>query len=106
MVGPFLWMVLGSIKPDSDFLRNPPTFLPSAPTTDNYSRLFDQLDFPRFFFNSAVVALAVTVGNLIFCPMLGYALAKLRGAASGWSWRSSSRRSWCRPGSPSSRTSS
>jgi multiple sugar transport system permease protein len=36
------------------------------------------LDFPRFFFNSAVIALAVTVGTLVFCPMLGYALAKLR----------------------------
>jgi multiple sugar transport system permease protein len=56
----------------------PPTFLPSAPTMDNYGRLFDQLDFPRFFFNSSVVALAVTVGNLVFCPMLGYSLAKLR----------------------------
>jgi multiple sugar transport system permease protein len=78
MVGPFLWMLLGSIKPETDFLRNPPTFLPSAPTTGNYDRLFDQLDFPRFFFNSAVIALAVTVGTLVFCPMLGYALAKLR----------------------------
>ncbi len=78
MVGPFLWMVLGSIKPQADFLRMPPTFLPSIPTTDNYGRLFDQLDFPRFFFNSSVVALAVTAGNLVFCPMLGYALAKLR----------------------------
>ncbi|MFL5675734.1 MAG: carbohydrate ABC transporter permease [Chloroflexota bacterium] len=77
MVGPFLWMVLGSLKPEADFLRNPPTFLPSQPTTDAYSRLFDQLDFPRFFFNSALIALAVTVGNLLFCPMLGYALAKL-----------------------------
>jgi multiple sugar transport system permease protein len=78
MVGPFLWMLLGSIKPEADFLRNPPTLLPSAPTADNYGRLFDQLDFPRFFFNSAVIALAVTVGTLVFCPMLGYALAKLR----------------------------
>jgi len=78
MVGPFLWMILGSLKPASDFLRNPPTFLPSQATTDNYSRLFQQLDFPRFFFNSAVIALAVTVGTLVFCPMLGYALAKLR----------------------------
>src|SRR3954465_11431759 len=77
MVGPFLWMVLGSLKPEADFLRNPPTFLPSQPTPDAYGRLFDQLDFPRFFFNSSVIALAVTVGNLIFCPMLGYALAKL-----------------------------
>jgi len=78
MVGPFLWMVLGSIKPEPDFLQNPPTFLPTAPTTNNHTRLFDQLDFPRFFFNSSVIALAVTVGNLLFCPMLGYALAKLR----------------------------
>ena len=77
MVGPFLWMLLGSIKPQADFLTAP-TLLPSVPTTDNYSRLFDQLDFPRFFFNSSVIALAVTIGNLVFCPMLGYALAKLR----------------------------
>jgi len=78
MVGPFLWMVLGSLKPQAEFLRIPPTFLPAIPTMDNYGRLFEQLDFPRFFFNSSVVALAVTVGNLVFCPMLGYALAKLR----------------------------
>ena len=77
MVGPFLWMLLGSIKPQADFLRAP-TLMPSTPTTDNYQRLFDQLDFPQFFFNSSVIALAVTVGNLVFCPMLGYALAKLR----------------------------
>ncbi len=77
MVGPFLWMILGSLKPPADFLRNPPTFLPSTATTDSYGRLFEQLDFPRFFFNSSVIALAVTVGTLIFCPMLGYALAKL-----------------------------
>jgi multiple sugar transport system permease protein len=77
MIGPFLWMILGSLKPAADFLRNPPTFLPSEVTTGSYTRLFDQLDFPRFFFNSSVIALAVTVGTLIFCPMLGYALAKL-----------------------------
>jgi multiple sugar transport system permease protein len=83
MVGPFLWMVLGSIKPETDFLQSPPTFLPSTVTTDNYGRLFDQLDFPRYFFNSSFIALVVTVGNLVFCPMLGYALAKLRWRGKG-----------------------
>ncbi len=78
MVGPFLWMVLGALKPEGDFLRNPPTFLPSQPTLNNFGRLGQQLDFPRYFFNSSVIALTVTVGNLVFCPMLGYALAKLR----------------------------
>ena len=83
VVGPFVWMLLGSFKPQGDFLRNPPTFLPSEPTLDNYQRLVDRLDFPRFFFNSTLVATVVTAGNLIFCPMLGYALAKLRWRGKG-----------------------
>jgi len=78
VAAPFLWMVLGSLKPQPEFLVSPPTFLPKNPTLDNFGRLFDQLDFPRFFFNSTVVAVAVTVGNILFCPMLGYALAKLQ----------------------------
>ena len=83
MVGPFLWMLLGAFKPQAEFLVNPPTFLPKNPTTDNFTRLFDQLDFPRFFFNSTVVAVAVTLGNVLFCPMLGYALAKLKWRGKG-----------------------
>ena len=83
VVGPFVWMLLGSFKPQVDFLRQPPPFFPSTPTVDNYQRLVERLDFPRFFFNSTVVATAVTVGNLVFCPMLGYALAKLRWRGKG-----------------------
>jgi len=78
MVGPFLWMVLGSFKPQGEFLRLPPTFLPEAPTLDNYERLIERLDFPRYFFNSSVIAITVTAANLVFASMLGYALAKLR----------------------------
>ncbi|CAN5138448.1 carbohydrate ABC transporter permease [soil metagenome] len=83
MVGPFLWMILGSLKPQAEFIVTTPTFLPRAPTTDNYERLFIQLDFPRYFFNSSLVALIVTVGNVLFCPMLGYALAKLHWRGKG-----------------------
>jgi multiple sugar transport system permease protein len=78
MVAPFLWMLLGSFKPRGEFLQSVPTWLPQNPTIDNYDRLVARLNFPRFFFNSIVVAVSVTVGNLIFSPMLGYALAKLR----------------------------
>jgi multiple sugar transport system permease protein len=77
MVGPFVWMILGSFKTTGELRRLPPTFLPEDPTTANYDELFDRLDFPRYFFNSMVVALFVTAGNLLFCSMLGYALAKL-----------------------------
>ena len=78
MIGPFLWMLLGSFKEQSEFLRTPPTWLPENPTLDNFTKLIDRLDFPRYFINSTLVALVVTAGNLVFAPMLGYALAKLR----------------------------
>ena len=78
MIGPFVWMLLGSFKPQAEFLRIPPTWLPEQWTMDNYQRLVSRLDFPRFFFNSTVIALAITAGNLVFAPMLGWSLAKLR----------------------------
>jgi multiple sugar transport system permease protein len=78
LVGPFLWMLLGSFRPNRELQQVPPTWLPEDPTLSNYRQLFEVLDFPTFFFNSTVVAVAITVGNLIFCSMLGYALAKLR----------------------------
>jgi multiple sugar transport system permease protein len=76
-LAPFLWMLLGSLKPEAELQQVPPTWWPETPSLDNFRQLFDRLDFPRFFANSVLVALAVTAGNLVFCSMVGYALAKL-----------------------------
>ncbi|MFI6819032.1 carbohydrate ABC transporter permease [Nonomuraea sp. NPDC050328] len=74
---PFVWMVFSSFKPEGEIWRFPPTFLPERPTTANYADLLTQLDFGRLAFNSVLIALVSTAGNLLFCSMLGYALAKL-----------------------------
>ncbi len=77
VVIPFVWMLVSSFKPESEVRRVPPTWIPETTTLENYRTLFTELDFPTYFVNSVVVALAVTVGNMVFCSMLGYALAKL-----------------------------
>ena len=77
VVGPFIWMLLSSFKPEGEIRADPPTWLPNDPTFANYGKLFDRLDFPMFFTNSAIVAVLTTVGNLLFCSAAGYALAKL-----------------------------
>ena len=77
LVVPFIWMLLGSFKTTGELRQVPPTWLPEQWTLENYSDLFSRQNFLRFFFNSTVVAIFVTVGNLLFCSMLGYALAKL-----------------------------
>jgi multiple sugar transport system permease protein len=77
VVVPFLWMLVSSFKPEQEVRAVPPTWWPETVTLDNYRILFSKLDFPTYFLNSAIVAIAVTLGNLLFCSMLGYALAKL-----------------------------
>ncbi|TIC84421.1 carbohydrate ABC transporter permease [Nocardioides sp. GY 10127] len=77
VVVPFLWMIVSSVKPNSELRQVPPTLLPHALTLSNYEALFTDLDFPRFFLNSALVSLGTMAGNMVFCSMLGYALAKL-----------------------------
>jgi multiple sugar transport system permease protein len=77
VVVPFLWMLVSSFKPEGEVRAVPPTWWPETVTLENYDRLFTQLDFPTYFMNSVIVALAVTIGNMVFCSMLGYALAKL-----------------------------
>lgn len=74
---PFLWMLLGSFKTQGELLQRPITWWPEQATLDNYSRWLTQLDYGQFFFNSVVVALVVVLGNIAFCSMVAYALAKL-----------------------------
>src|SRR5436853_7544933 len=77
VAGPFVWMVASSFKDAQELHRFPPTLIPANPTLANYTTLFDKLKFPLFFFNSFIVAIFVVAANLLFCSMLGYALAKL-----------------------------
>jgi multiple sugar transport system permease protein len=76
VVGPFLWMLLSSVKPEGEIRQA--TWWPQTWTLDNYRNLFERLDYPQAFTNSLIVAVLVTAGNLIFCSLLGYALAKIQ----------------------------
>jgi multiple sugar transport system permease protein len=74
---PFAWMVLGSFKTQKEILQKPPTWLPQDPTTQNFEQWFGPLNFGDFFMNSLIVAVITVLGNLVFCSMVGYALAKM-----------------------------
>lgn len=74
---PFIWMVLGSLKSQGELLKVPPTWWPEHASLDNFARLFER-PFGHYFANSVIVATAVTLGNLLFSSMFGYALAMLK----------------------------
>ncbi|NJQ02515.1 carbohydrate ABC transporter permease [Streptomyces zingiberis] len=83
MAAPFVWMALSAFKTKPELAASPPVWIPTEWTLANFQELLDKLDMPLYFLNSTVVATLVTVSNLLFCSMLGYALAKLDFAGRG-----------------------
>jgi multiple sugar transport system permease protein len=74
---PFLLEIGTSFKTEADAANHPINPLPHGWVTSAFLQL-GQEDFPRWFTNSVVVAVSVTVGRLLFDSMAGYALARLR----------------------------
>lgn len=77
-IAPFAWMLLGSVKTQGEILRRPPTWWPKAPTLANFHSWFVDIGFGHFFSTSLIVAVVTVLGNLVFCSMVGYALAKMQ----------------------------
>lgn len=75
---PFLWMALGSLKTQREILAKPPTLLPEHASLDNFAQWFTQLHFGDYFTTSLIVAVITVLGNMVFCSMVGYALAKMQ----------------------------
>ena len=75
---PFLWALSASFKPLTEIVSGEPNFLPKNFTLDNYRQIFLQEPlFWRWLFNSVVIAVSVTLLNLLLNSMAGYALARL-----------------------------
>jgi len=76
MVTPLLFMLSTSLKDASQVydLR----VLPQAPTLDNYIEILSDGRFTRWFINSMIVAIIVTLSNVFFDSLVGYTLAKFR----------------------------
>jgi multiple sugar transport system permease protein len=74
MLMPFAYMLAGSIKPNHEIYEL--SLLPHEPTLDNYRRLLERSDFPRWFGNSLLIGTVTTLSVLFFDSLVGYALAK------------------------------
>lgn len=81
---PFVLQLVTGFKTDPDAAAHPLALLPTTPTTAAYQRLFglsqasEGIPFLRWLSNSALVAVLVTAGRVLFDSMAGYALARLR----------------------------
>lgn len=82
---PLFWLISTALKsPTENIWQSPPQLLPSQPTLDNFSSVWQSLPFAQYLYNSTLVAL-LTVGlNLLFCALAAYPLARLSFPGRDW----------------------
>jgi len=76
MLVPFLWMVFASFKPLVEVEQLKP--FPTRWQPQNYPKVFQEIPFGRYYFNSLFVAAWVTFLQCLTSSMAGYAFARLR----------------------------
>jgi multiple sugar transport system permease protein len=77
MLIPFAWMLSTSLKPAQYILRATPQFIPHPATTSSYTNLIDLMPVDKMLFNSTLVAVLGTAGQVIVSAMAAYAFSRL-----------------------------
>ncbi len=78
MIFPFIWMLLTSLKPESEVVRYPPQLWPNVWTLVSYENIWSRVPFARFFLNTLIFAGGVTCISLFLDSLTAYAVSRLR----------------------------
>lgn len=73
---PLFWMILTSVKPQTEIFRIPPTWLPESVTFEHYWRLLSETPFLNFFRNSVVLATTTTAFVVALATLGAYSLVR------------------------------
>jgi len=79
-VFPFYWMVITSLKENTQVFTYPVEWWPDPILWENYPNAINYRNFPFFLYlgNSIYFAVTVMVGTVISCAAVGYGFARLR----------------------------
>ncbi len=77
MLAPFLWMFITSVMTQKQIFSYPPEVIPDPIHIKNYPEVAKAIPVAAYFFNSAIVAVITTAGQLLIASMAGYAFARI-----------------------------
>ncbi|MDR2177920.1 MAG: carbohydrate ABC transporter permease [Treponema sp.] len=78
MVVPFVWMISASFKPNSAIFSYPVKWIPEVFYFGHYDNVLTEIPFLVYFFNSAKLAVVITLLQLFTCSLAAYSFSKLR----------------------------
>jgi multiple sugar transport system permease protein len=76
MLSPILWLVASSLQTDGQLSTGAYDLL--SPTVDAFSRMWQTVDFERYFINSLIICTSAALLATAFAAGAGYALARFR----------------------------
>ena len=89
---PMYYTIIQALKPLNELFYFPPRFYVVNPTLSNFSDLFNLMSdswvpFSRYIFNTVLISVGGTFGNLVLASICAYALAKIDfPGAKGFFW--------------------
>jgi multiple sugar transport system permease protein len=75
---PLLWLVLSSLKTQTEMVTFPPRFLPEKPQFQNYILAVTKIDYIRYLMNTIILSMAYTIPGIFSSATFGYAFARFR----------------------------
>lgn len=75
-LGPYVWMLLTSLKERTELFTMPVRYLPQNWTLESYKALLGQTDFLRFMRNSLIVAGSSMITTLLLAVPAGFTLSR------------------------------
>lgn len=75
---PFIWMLVTSFKAEADIVSYPPKLFSGEFTLDSYRDIWKRIPFLKYYKNTIIFALAVSLISLSFDTMAGYAFARMK----------------------------
>jgi multiple sugar transport system permease protein len=76
VIFPLIWMVLTSVKPQTELFRIPATFWPQSLTFEHYATLFADTPFLKYMRNSIIVSVSTTLIVLVVAVIGAYSLTR------------------------------
>lgn len=78
VISPFIWMLSTSLKDIKEVYKFPPVLIPALPQWENYLEVWQVAKFPRYFLNSFIVAISITIGMLFTSSTAAFAFARMK----------------------------
>jgi ABC-type glycerol-3-phosphate transport system permease component len=78
LITPFYWMIATALRSSEQVLQLPPSWYPNPVTLENFPRVFQEVPFSKFIFNSFKLVFWNVIGQVFATSMVAYGFTRFR----------------------------